>query len=357
MKLILTGGFLGSGKTTAIQQACFLLLKENTTVAVITNDQGEKLVDSKFIQSFSVPVKEVTNGCFCCNYNALLQNIYYFSEHINPQFIFAESVGSCTDLVATIAKPLAEMHPELSINVSVFADAYLLWTLISGTSFFIDDSVRYIFKKQMEESDILILNKIDLLNAQQLEEVHQSIQRDYQGKKILLQNSLNDDDIEQWINCFEKEQSTQRKSLELDYAIYGAGEAKLAWLDAVLFIRALKMPAAKTAMLLAEIIHQKINEQRLTTGHLKFLISDNNNQQYKISYTTSMQPQNVIFNSTSPKVSVIINARVQTKPEILKQIIYHAIDEAALKTNSKIEIQSLSAFQPGFPRPTHRIAN
>jgi G3E family GTPase len=80
MKLILTGGFLGSGKTTAIQQACSILLKENNTIAVITNDQGKELVDSKFIDSFSIPVKEVTKGCFCCNYNDLLQNIYAFSE-------------------------------------------------------------------------------------------------------------------------------------------------------------------------------------------------------------------------------------------------------------------------------------
>src|ERR1700749_1832513 len=94
MKLILTGGFLGSGKTTAIQQACSLLLKKNKRVAVITNDQGEELVDSKFLQEFSIRVKEVTKGCFCCNYNALLENIYYFSEQVNPEIIFAESVGS-----------------------------------------------------------------------------------------------------------------------------------------------------------------------------------------------------------------------------------------------------------------------
>ena len=189
MKLILTGGFLGSGKTTAIQKACSLLLKENKKVAVVTNDQGEELVDSKFLHGFSIPVKEVTKGCFCCNYNSLVENIYYFSEQINPEIIYAESVGSCTDLVATIAKPLSEMHPELSVTISVFVDAYLLCSIISGTSLFLDDEVRYIFKKQMEEADILILNKIDLLNEEQLKNVQQIIQQEYPSKKILLQNS------------------------------------------------------------------------------------------------------------------------------------------------------------------------
>lgn len=183
MKFILTGGFLGSGKTTAIQQACNLLLQENKKVAVVTNDQGEELVDSKFIEGFSIPVKEVVKGCFCCNYNALLQNIYAFNKEINPDIIFAESVGSCTDIVATIAKPLAEMHPEFSVSISVFVDVSLLHSLITGTSSFIDDSVRYIFKKQMEEADVLILNKIDLLNAAQLDEVLQAIEQEYPSKK------------------------------------------------------------------------------------------------------------------------------------------------------------------------------
>jgi G3E family GTPase len=356
MKLILTGGFLGSGKTTTIQQACSLLLKENKTVAVATNDEGEELVDSKFIQGFSIPVKEVTKGCFCCNYNALLQHIYYFSEHVNPEIIFAESVGSCTDLVATIAKPLAEMHPELTVNISVFVDAHLLHSLISGTSFFIDDAVRYIFKKQMEEADILILNKIDLLDQHQLEEVQQVIHHDYPAKKILLQNSLNEHDIEHWLNEVQKEQSAKRTSLDIDYEIYGAGEAKLAWLDAVLSIQTQKLPATKTAALLAEIMHQKIQQQHLTIGHLKYLIDDGK-QQFKLSYTTMEHPRNIALDGLSNKASVIINARVQTEPETLQHIMHESIDEAALKTNGSIMLQSVSAFQPGFPRPTYRVGN
>ena len=295
-----------------------IIIQENKKVSVITNDQGEELVDSKFMESAAIPVKEVTKGCFCCNYNALLQNIYYFSKEINPQIIFAESVGSCTDLVATIAKPLAEMHPALTVNISVFVDAYFLHSLINGTASFIDDSVRYIFKKQMEEADALILNKIDLLNAEQLKEVKQIIQQDYPLKKILLQNSLNDIDVQQWLDYLNKENSVERKSLEIDYEIYGEGEAKLAWLDAVVQVKTKKLAALKAALLFTEIMHQKIKEQQLTIGHLKYLIDDGE-QHYKISYTTtSIQQQNSLFNSTSVNATIIINARVQTEPEILQ---------------------------------------
>ncbi|GEM_PF-1067620 len=51
MKLFLTGGFLGSGKTTAIREACAVLLQDRTRAAVITNDQGQQLVDTEFIKA------------------------------------------------------------------------------------------------------------------------------------------------------------------------------------------------------------------------------------------------------------------------------------------------------------------
>ena len=138
--------------------------------------------------------------------------------------------------------------------------------------------------------------------------------------------------------------------------MYGAGEAKLAWLDAVLSVHTEKLPAIKIAVSLAENIYEKIKHQQLTIGHVKYLINDGSNQ-YKISYTTVAQPGNILSGGTSLKASVIINARVQTEPGALKQIIDEAIYEVALKTNSKIQVQSISAFQPGFPTPTHRIGN
>ena len=50
LKLFLVGGFLGSGKTTAIQQATLFLQKNNRKVGVITNDQGTQQVDTQFIK-------------------------------------------------------------------------------------------------------------------------------------------------------------------------------------------------------------------------------------------------------------------------------------------------------------------
>ena len=92
MQLILVGGFLGVGKTTAIAAALNYLQSRGQSVAVITNDQGSSLVDTAFLQQTTSNITQITNGCFCCNYNqldAVLQEI----GQVNPDYIFAEAVG------------------------------------------------------------------------------------------------------------------------------------------------------------------------------------------------------------------------------------------------------------------------
>ena len=75
MKLILLGGFLGSGKTTAIVKAARILMREGKRVAIITNDQGDQQVDSAYVKSLDIPARQVPNGCFCCNYQQLDDHI------------------------------------------------------------------------------------------------------------------------------------------------------------------------------------------------------------------------------------------------------------------------------------------
>src|SRR5215204_3024033 len=188
MQLFLIGGFLGSGKTTAISQACSLYLERGQKVAVITNDQGEQLVDTGFIKSGGIITEQVANGCFCCNYGQLSEKISLLQEKHLPEIIFAESVGSCTDLIATITKPFAKTHPHIELLISVFADAQLLLTLMKGTSCFLDETVQYIYKKQIEEADILIVNKIDLLGEDDVAQVKEVLKIEYADKRILYQN-------------------------------------------------------------------------------------------------------------------------------------------------------------------------
>ena len=356
MKLFLIGGFLGSGKTTAIANACEQLYKKNIPVAVITNDQGEQQVDSYFIKSFSVAVGEVANGCFCCNFDDLVDNMQSLIKNVNPEIIFAESVGSCTDLIATVLKPLKKAYPYLNVVVIIFVDSVLLSLFLEGKSDFLADNVKYIFDKQIEEADILIANKADMVSPGRASIVKTALCSLFPDKQILYQNSFNEQDIENWLSIINNyQQPAYRQSLELDYKLYGDGESQLAWFDKSITLKTRQGNAIEICKKIILEIEKKIRNENLTIGHLKFFL-DTGKYQVKISFTTSSKASFVdLPDYETNELMMIINARVQTEPQILSQIIETAIEEISNGYECAITTKQTASFKPGYPAPAHRI--
>ena len=76
VKLIFAGGFLGSGKTTALAALAKRMIERGMRVGLITNDQTENLVDTviamQMLSELGVPIEEVVKGCFCCRFDELI---------------------------------------------------------------------------------------------------------------------------------------------------------------------------------------------------------------------------------------------------------------------------------------------
>ena len=109
VKLIFAGGFLGSGKTTALAALAKRLIERGMRVGFITNDQSENLVDTivvkQMLTDLGVPVEEVVKGCFCCKFDELIEHVEKILTH-DPDVLMGEPVGSCTDFVAAVANPI-----------------------------------------------------------------------------------------------------------------------------------------------------------------------------------------------------------------------------------------------------------
>ena len=353
MKIHLLSGFLGSGKTTAIQQACNELIKGENRVGVITNDQGIRLVDGDFFEHLNIPSRQVVNGCFCCNYNDFDSSIQSLIKTNQPDVIFAESVGSCTDIVATVMKPLFQYHPEAEVTISTFADIRLLKILLKNDSGIFDESVRYIYFKQLEEAGVIVISKIDMIDNGTLQEIKQLMNEKYGDKVLLYQNSFDAINIQQWLQVLDNKLFEKSSSLEIDYNVYGDGEAKLAWHDQELEIYSTNYNATQSAVDLMRMMFQKIQLNKYPIGHLKFLLDG----ETKISFTYAQQGEliDTIKSKKNNSSTLLINARVQTAPENLSQVMLEAVIETEIKSGCKISVKSIASFQPGYPKPTYRI--
>ena len=170
-RLIIVGGFLGAGKTTLLWETAKHFINKGMKVGLITNDQAPELVDSAILKLSGLSVAEVSGSCFCCNFNGFTEAIKKLQNGA-PDVIIAEPVGSCADLSATILQPLKKFHgAELELApFTVLADPNRLPSILEGGNGGLHPDAAYIFGKQLEESDILLLTKTDALEPAKKEE-------------------------------------------------------------------------------------------------------------------------------------------------------------------------------------------
>jgi Ni2+-binding GTPase involved in maturation of urease and hydrogenase len=355
MKLHLVGGFLGSGKTTAIIQSAKILMAESRSVGVITNDQGKYLVDTAFFRLENVPAVEVTGGCFCCNYDDLDSRLGQLVDSLHPDVVFAESVGSCADIVATVVRPLLALStggPRPN-SFSVFTDGRMLRRRLLGQEMPFSEDVLYIYDKQIEEAGLVIINKSDLLSPAQVGEVQHLLERNHPGKPYLLQSSLSAAGVRPWLARIDTgELELPDAHLEIDYARYGAGEAQLAWLDEEMTLDLPEEnPRARLVDLLRRIL-AAIENCGAGVGHLKFILSAGD-LALKLSFPALEEPgwESRVPHVPGGKATLLVNARVEMPAEDLRGLLRKSLDESGLM----YMIVDIQAFHPAMPRPTHRM--
>src|SRR6476469_2462187 len=187
-RYVMIGGFLGAGKTTCVAKLAQHLTTKGLKVGLITNDQGSELVDTAMLRSRGFATEEIPGGCFCCRFNSLVDAAGKLTEATRPAVFIAEPVGSCTDLVATVTYPLRRIYGDnfLIAPVSVLVDpvrAARVLGIESGGNF--SEKVVYIYKKQLEEADIIVINKIDLLSPERVEELRAALAKKFPRAEIL----------------------------------------------------------------------------------------------------------------------------------------------------------------------------
>src|SRR5580698_5205871 len=184
---IMIGGFLGAGKTTAVLQFARRFRAEGKRAGLITNDQSFGLVDTAMLTSHGFDVEEIGGGCFCCRFNSLVEASDKLSSDARPDVFIAEPVGSCTDLRAAVSYPLRRIYGDdfhvapLSVLVDPIRAERILG-LESGRSF--APKVLYVYEKQLEEADAIVINKSDLLDEARLKRLREALGERYPHAKL-----------------------------------------------------------------------------------------------------------------------------------------------------------------------------
>lgn len=355
-RLILVGGFLGAGKTTLLWEAAQNLVKRGQRVSLITNDQAPELVDTAILSRDEVKVAEVNGSCFCCNFPGLIDATKKLKKEAEADVIIAEPVGSCTDLSATILQPLKQnLKGELLVSpLTVLADPVRLADILNGGNAGLHPSAAYIFKKQLEESDIILISKTDLLCADELTLLKEKTKISYPDAEIKTISVVTGDGMENWLNEVLRRSDAGKRLVEVDYDVYAEGEAVLGWLNSTIELSGKTVEWDVFARNLLSDLSKQFDYQNASVGHVKLILESGN--RFVTGNLTGKEETLSFRGSTgeSNHARLTLNARVEMSPEALEKIVRKAL---AVHTNNDLEyrIITMRSLSPGRPKPTYRF--
>lgn len=370
IQLIVIGGFLGAGKTTTILKAIEHLKEVGLTAVYITNDQGQGLVDTALGRVNGVMVGEVIRGCFCCRFNELLETVMRLITEHRPNVVFAEAVGSCTDLIATVVRPLKRHYGErLDISpYTVMVDPCrfneLKGTKGSSTPMRTNHKggeIPYLFAKQIEEAQIVALNKIELLSPRQLTQVQEELKCFAPEAHLVSYSAHSGANLDHLIRLwFDSSIAAADRSLDIDYDVYAEAEAKLAWVNMLMQILASQRASFRPSLWIERLLGalgKSVLSMRATVGHVKMQL-DTPSGTTKASLVEEGGEVNFALRQESLAASgnVLINARVEADPDVMRQAIEDAVKVADIACGTETMIVQVEAFRPARPQPTHRIS-
>ena len=366
-KYIMIGGFLGAGKTTTIARLAKDFVQQGKRVAIVTNDQTTDLVDTHSLRSQGFDVGEVAGACFCCNFNELTQTMEGMTSQNLPDIILAEPVGSCTDLVATVLLPLEKVYGrplDIAPYGVILKPSHGKKILEGKPGGGFSPKAEYIFRKQIEEADFILINRADELSKTDLDHLDNLLSEQFPGKPILRISAKTGSGFADFHEKLipsdpDKPAKRPRTTIDLDYDIYAEGEAELGWLNSQLDVTS-TTPFELDAFLM-NLIHglqKRFVELGAEAAHLKTI------GLFEGFYAVA----NLVSNETGAELSlpsgaivqaanVVINARVRLDPVLLEKCVREQIAATTQKYSALGTIMALQSFRPGRPVPTHRMTD
>lgn len=156
------GGYLGAGKTTLLNH--LLTNTQGLRIAVLVNDFGSINIDAALIRSHEGDTINLANGCMCCsiadNFAMTVGKLRQRADQLDRIVIEASGVAD----PAKIAQ-YGQMYQLPLDGILVVADAEQVRTQAQNK--YVGDTVM----RQFTQADLIILNKTDLVSAQDLAEL------------------------------------------------------------------------------------------------------------------------------------------------------------------------------------------
>jgi G3E family GTPase len=354
-RFLVLGGYLGAGKTTlAVNLARTLREINDRSVAIITNDQGDVLVDTEFTKDAGFDVREILGGCFCSNFDEFVSSARTLVSAGRPDVIIAEPIGTSTNLMGSVVAPLRTLYPD-EFDVAPFTvviDCIRAMDILSAPKERNVESVDLIPAHQIKEAEIVVLSKADMVRSDAVAKIKDELKRILPDAEIIETSSSDLRNIDKITAMILSDRISTKVAERDNNKGFAFEKAKLGWYSGTFAIT----PNGKVDMysMSSDIMKNVAKEYGpKSIVHVKVIISSPEAAAKMSLVQESMQIDGVYGSRfISEPGKLVLNARVISPPKRLEETMKNIIDSLSTYP-AKIEKISESCFSPNPESPSH----
>jgi len=197
LKVIVVGGFLGSGKTTTLIRLGTHYSSLGKKVGIIVNEIGEIGIDGDVISQYGLETKEITSGCICCSLKTSLRaTVLLMVDNFHPDIIIIESTG--------VAYPGVIRDEIMLMNLPIEYEIAPLLTLFDGSRFKqILKEIKNFAAQQLAQAEVIAISKSDLTEPSFLPIIEEAVRQMNPTAKIISLSSKNAESFSNLVDILE----------------------------------------------------------------------------------------------------------------------------------------------------------
>ncbi len=352
-RFLILGGFLGAGKTTlAVNLAKAMRERHDKSVAIITNDQGDVLVDTEYTKDSGFDVQEVLGGCFCANFDEFVHNARSLVSMGRPDIIIAEPIGTSTNILASVVAPLKSLYPD-EFNVAplcVVVDCLRALSHLDGV-----EKEGLIPSHQLREAEVVILSKADRVNEDQMRAIMEELGRTAPDAEVIVTSSLDLRNLDDILSLLLSDRHSDKMPVGDENRKFAFEKAKLGWYSSTYAVSSDER--VDMYALISDTMKSVAKQyEPRSIAHVKMVLSSEQAAAKMSLVQESMQVDGIhgsrYFKGTG---KMVLNARVESPPNRLEKVMREIVAEMASKHSLQVELETESCFSPRPESPSHYL--
>ena len=365
-KYMVVSGFLGAGKTTTMIAMAREMNKrfaaegihtDNSSVvghaAIIANDLGAKnLVDADYTRTADVTINEITGDCICYVTDDLVDHINRLARD-GAELVMSDIPGSGVGALDHVYLTLKDQYPgkyDLLPLMCIVDPERLRMILPEKADIHLPEEMRFLLNAQLAEADLIVLNKIDLLDDAEIASDLEFIQKAYPEIPVMKMSARTGEGVPEVVDYLLSHKATaEHRDLGTDSEEFDAAEAQMCWYNRRFFVATRddsNIDFNKVVEDFIEAIRDGLIEARRNVPHLKLFAAGEGEDfvkasllgvDYDIEYDQRLEKE-------YSGIAIIVNARATCESETMGEIIEDAVDAIKAEHNLKSRIIFTECF-------------